>query len=302
MQTKKILLLSATGLIVLIVALNMLLPGNSQTKNGNSSKDAKAKRHLFESMKLHEYRDGAMRPTERLVEEGTFSVLDAKDNVGGYDWIRITDARRTFDGYVYEHLTSAIPAEIEAGESISIGQERVDRWNALPYDYRPRDLVTLDAKYCRIRNIEMRNEAAEALQRLAVAARDKGLAIYGFSGYRSYETQRKLYLARIAHGEKHRQKYVARPGHTEHQLGTVVDVVNNDIANAAQLSFDNTAEAKWLRTNCYDFGFVLSYGSDNTESTGYGFESWHLRYIGKSNIAEWVENHLSADHPVRKKS
>lgn len=263
---------------------------------------ASGQRHLFAPAPLFRLVNGAMRDSGQRLAEKTYTVRHAKNGVDGYDWLYIVDPRGKTEGYVYEHLTSAVPdLRVPASGLLPVGQERVDRWNALPFNYRPADLVTLEWTWCRLRQVEMRREAAAAFRRLSADARRAGVPLFAFSGYRSYDTQRQLYLNRITIGERHRQMYVARPGHTEHQLGTVVDVVGTDTTRAAMLSFDNTPEARWLREHCYDYGFVLSYGADNTQATGYGAESWHIRYVGPSNVRAWVRSHLAPSHPVRKR-
>jgi LAS superfamily LD-carboxypeptidase LdcB len=242
-----------------------------------------------------------MTSANAAIREGLLIVLEGPMESGDYTWLCIRDTRDGREGWIYEHLTSNEAIAIDSTKGLPIGQERVDRYSALPHDYRPGDLIPLDMKYCRIRQIELRREASEAFIELYNAAVREGIHLYGFSGYRPYETQRELYLNRIQRGEMHRQRYVARPGHTEHQLGTTLDVVGNDTNIAAQLAFDNTREAAWLRTECYQYGFILSYGTDNTVPTGYGYESWHIRYVGKTNAIEWIRTHIAPENPVYKK-
>ncbi len=307
----RMIFLGAFALVVVV----MVIAAASQTgspQSGEASLAAKSghtpeavprlKRHLFAKTALYTRSANGMQATARSLEEQTLDVTTVLSNVGGYDWLRIVNTAKGIDGWIMEHLTSAVPdMKIPKNGLLPIGQERVDRYAALPHDYKPADLVNLDMQYCRIRQIQMRREAAEAFARLHRAAKAAGVSIYGFSGYRAYETQRQLYLNRITIGERHRQRYVARPGHTEHQLGTVVDVVGPDIRHAAMHSFDSTPEARWLRTNCYEHGFVLSYGADNRIPTGYGYESWHIRYIGKAAIPAWVRTHLDPGHEVARR-
>jgi hypothetical protein len=260
------------------------------------------RRHLFTRTPLYSRSGNSMRATTRSINEQTLEVISVLSNIGGYDWLRVVNRSQGIDGWIMEHLTSAVPdIVIPKNGLLPIGQERVDRFEALPPNYRPADLVKLDWQYCKIRQIEMRREAAQAFIQLHKAAKKVGLSIYGFSGFRPYETQRQLYLNRITIGERHRQRYVARPGHTEHQLGTVVDVVGPALQHAAMHSFDNTPEARWLRTHCYEFGFVLSYGPDIRIPTGYGYESWHIRYLGSAAIPGWVRRYLDPKHEVARK-
>ncbi len=198
---------------------------------------------------------------------------------------------KKINGWIKEVYTTATPLK-NAVETLKIGYERVDKWYSLPHDYKPTDLVNLPNRYCLFRVIKMRQEAANALIRLIKGAKKAKIKIFGFSGFRPFATQRYLYLRRIKRGKKYKQTAVAKPGHSEHQLGTTVDVVGADSRLAARTNFRNSRAGKWLRKRCYDYGFVLSYSRDNKIPTGYMYESWHIRYIGKQNIAKWKKNHF----------
>ena len=198
----------------------------------------------------------------------------------------------SINGWIREAYTSAAPIiEWTPGTNLPVGTERVDKWYALPFEYKPDDLVTLEWRYCKIRQIELRAEAAAAFKAMVNAAKAEGIHFYGFSGFRSAHTQRELYLNRMKRPPYYNQRGVARPGHSEHQLGTTVDVVGEDTTLAAAAAFGNTPEARWVRRYCYDFGFVLSYGEDNKIESGYIIEPWHLRYIGPQNVGSWLKRH-----------
>jgi LAS superfamily LD-carboxypeptidase LdcB len=289
--------------LLLGIGAVLLIP---QLKDGSTphTPEAEARQrrvYLFAPTQLHNAAGERMAPANITVQMGLLTVLENPIESGDFTWLRIRDERTGNEGWIHEHLTSNESIAMDSNNALPIGHERVDRFFALPHNYRPDDLVPLNMRYCRIRQIELRREAAEAFIAMHYAAASEGIYLYGFSGYRSYDTQRELYLNRIQRGERHRQRYVARPGHTEHQLGTTLDVVGNDTSIAAQHAFDATREAAWLRTECYKYGFVLSYGRDNIVPTGYGFESWHIRYVGKENAIKWIRDHLSPENPIYKK-
>ena len=194
-------------------------------------------------------------------------------------------------GWIKEVYTSASPKG-SFSSVLPIGKERIDKWYALPNNYIPKDLITLSRRYCRIRRIKVRQEASYAFMKMHNYARKNGVLLYGFSGYRSFYTQRYLFLRRIRIRKGIKQEAVAKPGHSEHQLGTAIDVVGKKRRFAAQSSFGNTTAGKWLRKNCYKFGFVLSYGQDNKVPSGYMIEPWHIRYIGLSSIKAWMKKHI----------
>jgi zinc D-Ala-D-Ala carboxypeptidase len=87
-------------------------------------------------------------------------------------------------------------------------------------------------------------------------------------------------------GREAAERVSARPGTSQHQLGTVVDF--GSISDAFAL----TPEGRWLRDRASDFGFSLSYPKGYEEETGYVWESWHYRYIGRP-AARLTERYFS---------
>lgn len=173
--------------------------------------------------------------------------------------------------------------------NLPIGREKVDRWIALPLDYRASDLVALDRKwdyYTDKRTLLLRREAAQAAERMLRDAEDRGgVHLRVVSSFRSAETQRSLYLDKVAKAGQG-QRLVAKPGHSEHQLGTVMDLCAADGKKELQAEFGNTPEGKWLRENAGRFGFRLSFTETTTAATGYDPEPWHVRYLGEAARAE----------------
>ena len=150
-------------------------------------------------------------------------------------------------------------------------------------DYVPNDLVMPKVRR-KNNSVLMREEAAHALEEMFDAAKEeKGYVLMAVSGFRSYQTQRILHNRRIrANGVKKANLYSAPPGASEHQLGLAMDVgrLKNSKLNE---SFGHSKEGKWMAENCYRFGFILRYKAEWTETTGYAYESWHIRYVGKEH-------------------
>lgn len=123
-----------------------------------------------------------------------------------------------------------------------------------------------------------------AFSRMQQAAAADGLNIYISSGFRSYDTQKKIYANFVStKGQAGADAVSARAGHSEHQTGLAFDV------NIINSSFAGTPEAIWLEQNCYKFGFILRYPEGKTDETGYSFEPWHFRYVGEE-LAEKLYN------------
>ena len=124
----------------------------------------------------------------------------------------------------------------------------------------------------------------EAFKEMQADASSLGLNIYIQSGYRSYARQDVLFNNYVSvDGEEAADKYSSRPGHSEHQTGFCFDL------NSIEDSFANTDEGKWVNDNAYLYGFVIRFPKGKDEYTGYQYESWHLRYVGKE-IAERLYN------------
>lgn len=104
----------------------------------------------------------------------------------------------------------------------------------------------------------------EPLRALLAAAREAGHALRIESAYRSYSEQERLFASIKEIGR------AARPGHSEHQLGTTVD-----------LRIPTGAGITWLAAHAADHGFALSYPAGKQRITGYRPEPWHIRYVGR---------------------
>lgn len=82
--------------------------------------------------------------------------------------------------------------------------------------------------------------------------------------------------------------YYAKPESTEHLTGLALDLIGDDwLRNRNDLSQDYSSyeSAKWLAENAHNFGFILRYPEGKKRETGYQFEPWHYRYVGRSNAA-----------------
>jgi len=155
----------------------------------------------------------------------------------------------------------------------------VDKQHPLPEDYEPGDLIELQYKSYRagISDLMMlRRKAEAALEEMAAAAKAAGFTLTISSAYRSYQYQIgsfERWTARL--GLKEAERVSARAGRSQHQLGLVVDFgsITNDFAVSAA--------GKWIAANAARFGFSLSYPKGYEEITGYSWESWHYRYVGR---------------------
>lgn len=139
-------------------------------------------------------------------------------------------------------------------------------------------------------------EAMQAFNEMKKAAKKDGLEINVRSGYRSYDTQFQLYNNYVARdGKKAADRYSSVPGFSEHQTGLALDISNGSYQKSIGEWFDKTPQAKWLYENAYKYGFILRYPKGKENITGYMYESWHYRYVGKEHSKNFKMNDLTLE-------
>ena len=125
-------------------------------------------------------------------------------------------------------------------------------------------------------------EARHALQKLLNDGNNQGFQLSNASGFRSYQSQVQLFNQYVQRdGEEAANKYSAKPGHSEHQTGLTYDIVSENTDTNFKSSCGKTEEGQWLKDNAYKYGFVIRYPKNKTHITGYQYEPWHIRYVGK---------------------
>ena len=147
-------------------------------------------------------------------------------------------------------------------------------------DYQPWDLVSV-----RRANIagsgKVRGKMIADLKALAAAARRAGKPLAVRSAWRPYDYQKALFNSYVrTYGRAKALKFSARPGHSEHQMGTTVDF---SVGPGVPLSskFGDSPSGKWLAGNGWRFGFIMSYPEGKRSASCYGYEPWHWRYFGR---------------------
>lgn len=170
----------------------------------------------------------------------------------------------------------------------------VNKERNLPADYVPIDLYAPKVAFT-FPNDEprryMRFEAALALERMFAAAKAENLHLYATSGYRSYNKQAEIFANQVRRvGEVEANKYVAYPGQSEHQTGLAMDITSYSVGLGLYASFGDTPEGLWLAQNAHLFGFIIRYPLGKEHITGYGYEPWHVRYVGQEE-AEYMHLH-----------
>ena len=162
----------------------------------------------------------------------------------------------------------------------------VNKDQTLPSSYKPRDLVrpNVPFSFADLKNEKryMRKEAAAALEGMFRAAKKSGINLVAVSGYRSYERQKVLFEQEVKrYGHQKAVVAVAMPGKSEHQTGLAMDITSASVNYQITTAFGNTREGKWVRDHAHEFGFIIRYPKGKERITGYQYEPWHLRYVGK---------------------
>ncbi len=148
----------------------------------------------------------------------------------------------------------------------------VDTSFTLGESYAPTDLVPV-AEAGIGGSGTIRSLVVDDLRAMTSAAEAAGLHPKVNSAYRSYDDQAKTFNdLRSKYGLEYAQNTAARPGHSEHQLGTAIDF--------------GGAVGAWLAVHAWEYGFIGSYPADSSPKlTCYQAEAWHYRYFGREIAA-----------------
>ncbi len=169
------------------------------------------------------------------------------------------------------------------------------RKSLIDSSYVPDPLVNLKVKTTN-RGMQLRKDAAEALESMFGKAEEEDVILYVKSAYRSYQTQSTMYYNRL---EKYNKDdgVVAYPGSSDHQTGLACDILNYEWTRQEGMrpEFSLTREAQWMKDNCAEFGFILRYPDGKQDVTGIIFEPWHFRFVGKEAAQYIMQNELTLE-------
>ena len=214
----------------------------------------------------------------------------------------------------YAYTTAVDESILKTGLSVEY-LLLANKSNALGESYVPADLITLTCPTNGGKTVELDRRAAEALYLMLGEMRTAGVTdIMVTSGYRTYQRQMVLFNSYLnkesasitenaiaCFGKEYIQKnyfdrglevlsakdakavvlsYSAYPGTSEHQTGLCVDFITSTMSDL-DITFANTPAFAWLSNNAYRFGFILRYPEGKENITGYTYEPWHYRFVGR---------------------
>lgn len=182
----------------------------------------------------------------------------------------------------------------------------VNKEYRLSENYVPKDLVSASLSGIRRGgSYRVRNIIINDLRDLVNQAKNDGIDLAIRSAYRSYQDQLTTYNYWLRHNKNiadDADKVSARAGHSQHQLGTAIDFTSSEIQDGIGGQFHTTQAAKWLEENAWKYGFVISFPKGHESTTGYNYESWHYRYIGKDNAQEMINSGKILEIYLREKN
>ena len=263
-------------LIIIVIAL-CIIPSKKE-ENKNNNQEVKEEKNKYEKISYYK-KENKKRYIAYEKENPTLTLEQI-----------ITYVNIGLDNPYY---TNTKPAD-----NLNTNLLLVNKYNYLTEDYVPSNLENISTTYARS-GMQLVKEAKEAFETLSENAKKEGMNVIAMSSYRSYDYQVNLYNNYVAQdGKEAADKYSARPGYSEHQTGLAVDVYNLDLPYT---SFEETEEFTWMQENAYKYGFILRFPKDKVDITGYQYESWHYRYVGKKVAKEIKDNNLTLEEYIAKK-
>lgn len=148
-------------------------------------------------------------------------------------------------------------------------------------DWEPNDLVDFEGQ-------QLRAEAARAARTMMDAAKAEGVTLTVSSAYRSYAVQQQTYQHWVSvNGQRLADQLSARPGYSEHQTGLAIDFSSPEGCRLEEC-YEDTRAGRWLAKNAPNYGFILRFPKGQQAITGYLFEPWHYRYLGKDLASRYT--------------
>lgn len=280
MKTKKLKKKNFTLFIISLIIISIGIFNGINLVNNKSNKESKQVINKTSSKKKKlEKLNNINKKISYFNEEYLDRYIAYKEkNKDLNDKQIIKNVNMNLDKKFYENKKEAINQNTEL--------VLVNKYNYLKEDFIPENLQSINSNYA-LGNMKLVSYAKEAFEKLSHAAKQEKLNIIAMSTYRSYNYQVNLYNRYVENdGKEAADTYSGRPGHSEHQTGLAVDVYN---IKETYTNFENTKEFTWMQEHAHKYGFILRFPKDKVNETGYQYESWHYRYVGK-DIAKYIKD------------
>lgn len=195
------------------------------------------------------------------------------------DWYKVSEGNQL--GFVHRNYVttkSALNDQETVSKTVIDGVLIVNKGYGLPRDYAPGES----------------HAARQQFEAMKKEASRLNYQIEAFSTYRSYQYQKELYNRYVnERGQQAADTFSARPGHSEHQTGLAFDIGWDGYYTDERMG--STATGKWMVNNSWKFGFILRYPKGKDHITGYKYEPWHFRYLGKDVAKKVYDSGVTMD-------
>lgn len=268
-RRQKITLAAGIAVLILVIIFVLAFKGcNSKKKNNDKTVPANTETTTDDNKTATE------NNSENIKSEETQDASTSSDNSPDYSGSQYADSQSVSSkGFSIQTIN---------GITYVDGVLIANKTYSLPSDFIPQDPEVPVTSQRSTTSLD--RTLMSAWRTMQADASSQGLNIYIASAYRSYSYQVNLYNSYVARdGKAAADTYSSRPGNSEHQTGLCFDL------NSIDDSFGDTAEGRWVNDNCYKYGFCIRFPKGKDAYTGYQYESWHLRYVGK-DLAEKLYN------------
>lgn len=156
----------------------------------------------------------------------------------------------------------------------------VNKFYKLPDDFEPKDIMNVPASYA-YAGMYISELIYEDLVSLILDAKESGYTLVVEEGYRSFVDQKEIYEEyKSSYSEEYADEIAARAGHSEYQTGLSIEIVPyNKVIEENEL--ENNEEYNWLLNNAYKYGFIMRYPKGKEHITGFSYNPWRYRYVGR---------------------
>ena len=222
-----------------------------------------------------------------------FSIDYAKlDNYDRY--VKFSDETGEDNDYVVLYVNLNLDKE-DYTDSVCVNKFSYDmlinKHRFLSKDFVPDNLEKINSEYSNGNDLKANKVAVNAFIAMAQDASHNGLSLVINSAYRSYSEQERIVdTYKKLYGDDYVNKYVARPGYSEHQTG-----LSFDIGSKNSNIFSNSKEYQWILNNSYKYGFIHRFPKNAEDITGISNEPWHFRYVGKKIAKIIYENKMTLE-------
>jgi LAS superfamily LD-carboxypeptidase LdcB len=234
-------------------------------------------------------------PSPSSEKVGTFNFGDhlfALLDVNNWTYV----SARDIEGWVLRSNIIEIPYDSSIKKEVRNPTDilvLVNKQYRLPRDYKPQHLVIPDVPFTISGTPEkkhLREEAAQALENMFAEGKENDIELFAVSGYRSFLTQERLFPTYVLkEGFTWANQFSAFPGESEHQTGLAMDITSREVDLTITEDFGESTAGMWVEEHAHKFGFIVRYPKGKEAITGYTYEPWHLRYVGKEAAQEIYE-------------